>query len=78
MLSHPSNYNSSQPLRLHPEKPYLCWATMVTAPFSIEPANSYVSAYRLYIHEGEPNAVATEALWADYADPPVVRMVDGN
>ena len=77
-LSHPSNYNSPQPLRLHPEKPYLCWAPMVTAPFSIEPANSYVSAYRLYIHEGKPNAVATDALWADYADPPVVRMVDGN
>jgi hypothetical protein len=34
---HPANFRYPQPVRLHPSKPYFCWAPMVLGPFAIEP-----------------------------------------
>lgn len=75
VFSHPANFDAPQPVRLHPEKPYFCWAPMVTGPFSIEPAKSYVSTYRYYIHTGKPEAAVADALYDDFADPPSVQMI---
>src|SRR5262249_33736055 len=37
ILCHPDNFRAPQPVRLHPEKPYFCFAPMVLGEFQIEP-----------------------------------------
>ena len=75
VMCHPDNFRFPQPVRIHPEKPYFCYAPMVTGDFSIEPGKEYVSKYRYYVHTGKLNPVAAERLWQDYASPPEIRIV---
>lgn len=71
----PENSRAPQPVRLHPQKPYFCWAPMVLGPFAIEPGAPYVSKYRYYVHDGPLDPRQAEALWHALAEPPVVRAV---
>jgi hypothetical protein len=75
VFCHPSNFRFPLPVRLHPTKPYFCWAPMVLGSFSLEPGKPYVSAYRFFVHSGKPDVALTERLWNDYADPAQVRIV---
>lgn len=75
VLDHPGNFRSPQPVRLHPNKPYFCFAPMVLGEFDIKPREPYVSRYRLIVHDGLPDVPMIERLWNDYADPPDVRAV---
>jgi hypothetical protein len=76
VLDHPSNYRFPQPVRLHPNKPYLSFSPVVLGKFSIEPGKPYVSRYRFVLHDGAPNIKWLDRLWTDYAEPPRVRIVD--
>ena len=78
ILDHPSNFRFPQPVRLHPNKPYLSVAPEVVGSFRIEPGHSYISRYRLVLHDGPPDPKALDALWQDYAEPPVARLVKGQ
>lgn len=75
VFCHPGNLRAPQPVRLHPDKPYFCFAPMVLGSFTIEPGKPYLSKYRYFVHTGEPEAKLNEALWHDFADPPVVKIV---
>jgi hypothetical protein len=75
VLDHPGNFRFPQPIRLHPNKPYFCFAPMVLGEFELEPGKPYVSRYRLIVHDGPPDPKVIERLWDDYADPPRVRIV---
>ena len=75
LMCHPDNFRFPQPVRLHPDKPYFCFAPMVLGPFKIAPGKPYVSRYRFFVHDGKPDAKRIEALWNDYADPPVVKVI---
>jgi mannobiose 2-epimerase len=74
ILDHPGNFRFPQPVRLHPNKPYFCFSPMVVGAFRIEPGKSYVSRYRLVVHDGRADANALEQAWRDYSDPPRVRI----
>jgi hypothetical protein len=76
VLDHPSNFRFPQPVRLHPNKPYLSVSAPVLDSFRIEPGKPYVSRYRFVIHDGRPDPAALDGLWRDYAEPPVVRVVE--
>ena len=76
ILCHPSNFRFPQPVRLHPDKPYFCFAPMVLGAFRIEPGKPYVSRYRFYVHDGRLDPAVAEALWNDYAHPAEARIVD--
>lgn len=65
-MSHPSNFRSPQPVRLHPTKPYFCFAPMVLGEFSIEPGKPYVSRYRIIAFDGEPDRRKLEAQWQQF------------
>ena len=67
VLCHPQNFRAAQPVRLHPHKPYFCYAPMVLGDFQITPGKSYVSRYRYLIHNGEPNVKAIDAQWQRFA-----------
>ena len=72
ILSHPSNFRSPQPLRLHPTEPFACFAPQQLGEFKIEPGKPYTSRYRFVAMDGAPDKVLLERLWNDYATPPEV------
>jgi hypothetical protein len=76
VMDHPDNFRFPQPVRLHPDKPYFCFAPMVLGPLSIAPGREYVSRYRYCVHTGRPDQVLAERLWRDFAHPPKARIVD--
>ncbi|HEY2156901.1 MAG TPA: PmoA family protein [Isosphaeraceae bacterium] len=76
ILGHPSNFRFPQPVRLHPNMPYFCFAPMVLGEFEIEPGKPYVSRYRIVVHDGPPDPKLLDRLWDDFADPPLVRVLD--
>ncbi|MBV9081135.1 MAG: PmoA family protein, partial [Acidobacteriaceae bacterium] len=72
VMDHPDNFRFPQPVRLHPVKPYFCFAPMTVDSFSIVPGTPFLSRYRFYVHMGKPDAAKIEMLWRDYAEPPRV------
>ena len=78
ILDHPSNFRFPQPVRLHPNMPYFCFAPMVLGEFSSEPGKPYVSRYRIVAHDGPPDPKLLDRLWDDYADPPRARVVEAG
>jgi hypothetical protein len=75
ILDHPENFRHPQPVRVHPTMPYFCLAPMVEGAFFIAPDATFVSKYRVVTFDGEPDAEALNELWADYADPVKVSLV---
>ena len=45
----PKNFRAPQHVRIHPNKPYFCFAPMVDEEFEIKPGDKYVSHYRYLI-----------------------------
>jgi hypothetical protein len=76
VLCHPDNFRSPQKVRLHPTKPYFCFAPMSDGDFTIEAGMFYVSRYRFFVHNGAATAAASERVWNDYAHPPNVLVVN--
>jgi len=74
VMGHPDNLRAPQPVRLHPHKPYFCFAPMILGQFSIEPGKTLVSRYRYYVHTGDPDAETNDRLWNDFARPPTVSL----
>lgn len=66
-MSHPKNFRAPQPVRLHPTKPYFCFAPMVLGEFTIAPGKPYVSRYRFIAFDGEPNELEFKKIWQDFA-----------
>ena len=66
-MCHPGNFRAPQPVRLHPEKPYFCFAPMVMGEFKITPEKPFVSRYRFVAFDGKPDIKQLEALWKEYA-----------
>jgi hypothetical protein len=75
VLEHPANFRFPQPVRLHPNKPYFSISPPVVGDFEMKPGETYVSRYRIVLHDSAPEAKAIDALWNDYAEPPVVQVV---
>jgi hypothetical protein len=67
-MSHPSNFRAPQPVRLHPNKPYFCFAPMVLGGFQIEPRMPYVSRFRFAAFDGDPDLAELDKLWQEYAN----------
>ena len=78
VLGHPTNFRFPQPVRLHPNKPYFCFAPMVLGEFQIDSSKPYVSRYRLVIRDGELDQQANALAWGDYADPPLARVIEAG
>ena len=76
VLSANGNFRSPQTVRLHPSKPYFCFAPMVLGGFQLEPDDVYAQRYRFVTHDGPPNADLAERMWQDLAHPAKVTVVD--
>ena len=75
LMCHPGNFRAPQPVRLHPHKPYFCFAPMQLGDFEINQGRTYTSRYRFYAHSGPAKAEQSERLWQDYAEPPKARVI---
>jgi hypothetical protein len=74
VLSHPSNFRAPQPVRIHPEMPYFCFAPSQLGAFSIRPGQPYTARYRFVVFDGPPDDGLLDRLWNDYAYPPGVTV----
>jgi hypothetical protein len=74
ILSHPENFRSPQPMRLHPTEPFFCFAPSQLGDWKIEPGKPYVSKYRFIVADGAPKKESIDQWWEDYANPPKVTI----
>ena len=65
-MSHPDNFRSPQHVRLHPNKPYFCFAPMVEAGFELTPESPYLSKFRFIAFDGKLPPKVIESLWDDF------------
>ncbi len=77
MLGSPANTRAPQPLRVHPDEPFICWSPSQLGDWEIPPGEHLVSRYRLVMLDGPPDAALLDRLWEDFADPPTARMATG-
>ncbi|BCX46872.1 dehydrogenase [Haloferula helveola] len=63
----PENFRAPQHVRIHPDKPYFCFAPMVDGPFKISPGEDYTSRYRYLITSKALDQDVIEKHWNDYS-----------
>ncbi len=66
VMGHRHNFRFPQPVRLHPSKPYFCFAPMVVGDFKIEAGKPYVARYRYVVHDGPPEEKVIESHWKSF------------
>jgi len=72
---HPTNFRHPQPVRLHPDMPYFCWAPEVLGDFTITPGKPYESAYRFFVHAGQTDSGQCDAIQQTVAEPLVGEVM---
>ncbi len=65
----PQNFRAPQHVRLHPNKPYFCFAPAVAGKFKIEPGQKYVSRYRYLVTSKAADVDQIQKHWTRYAKP---------
>ncbi len=75
ILSHPVNYESPQPVRIHPTEPFFNYAPTQAGAFSITHQQPMEWKYRFITYDGAHDSKLLEALWQDFASPLSVRMI---
>lgn len=73
ILSHPDNFRSPQPMRIHPTEPFFCYAPSQAGDFEIRPGKEYIARYRFIVYDGAPEAAFISRMWDDYAHPLVIK-----
>jgi hypothetical protein len=76
IFCHPNNFRAPQPMRIHPDEPFFCFAPSQMGRWEIAPGKPYVSRYRFIVYDGPPDRAEIERLWNDYANPPQVTISD--
>lgn len=74
ILGHPENFRAPQPVRIHPETPYMVFAPMQLGDMEIRPGSPYEMRYRYVTYAGKPDVEKLNRLWNDYAYPPGVTV----
>lgn len=69
VLGHPANRRTPEPVRLHPQMPFLSFAPTQIGEINLAPGDTLVSRYRVITLDTPPDPVFFEALWAGYAYP---------
>ncbi|WP_345683752.1 PmoA family protein [Novipirellula caenicola] len=66
MLGHRENFRAPQAVRLHPSKPYFCFAPMVDGEFTLAPNDTYTNRYRYIAHDDAPDSEAIQQAWLEF------------
>lgn len=78
MMSHPTNFRSPQPVRLHPSMPYFVYSPVVLGSFDLNPGEPYRSRYRYIAFDGQPNSELLDRLWKDYSVMPKIEWLTAD
>jgi hypothetical protein len=70
ILGHPENFRAPQPIRIHPQEPFISFAPQIAGAMEIAHDKAYRSEYRFVTFDGAPDAKLLDRLWNDYATPP--------
>jgi len=63
----PENFRAPQHVRIHPNKPYFCFAPMMGGSFQIAPGEPYVSSYRYLVTSDVADVGMIEKHWKRYS-----------
>ena len=74
ILCHPDNFRAPQPMRIHPDEPFFCYAPSQAGDWEIRPGVPYRSRYRFILSDGSPDRAFLDRMWQDYAHPVTVRI----
>lgn len=74
IFGHPTHLRHPQPVRLHPDKPYFCFAPCVLGEFAITRTRPLTSRYRIITHDGPARSKLYEALVRDWTTPLEIRL----
>jgi len=66
ILCHPENFRFPQPMRVHPNEPFFCFAPQQLGEMAIEPGKPYVSRYRFIVTDGQTTAEQAEGWWKEW------------
>jgi lysophospholipase L1-like esterase len=70
VLSHADNFRAPQPARLHPTKPYFCFAPCVAGEFIIDKQHPLRSRYRFLVTDAAPDATWIDQQWQAWCGKP--------
>lgn len=70
LLCHSDNFRAPQAARLHPSKPYFCFAPCVEGAFVIDRQNPYRARYRCLITDAAPDSDWLDSQWQDWHAEP--------
>ena len=68
VMGSPDNFRAPQPVRIHPNKPYFCFAPMVLGSFTIEPGQKYISRYRYLVRSESADPDLIKKYWQEYTN----------
>ena len=68
VLCHKENFRAPQAARLHPTKPYFCFAPCVDGSFTIEHDHPFKGRYRYLVTDTEPDAEWIDRQWMEWCD----------
>lgn len=68
VLCHQDNFRAPQPARLHPSKPYFCFAPCIDGQFVIDSEHSYRAHYRYLVFDGPPEPRWLDQQWHSWID----------
>jgi Methane oxygenase PmoA len=79
MMSHPSNYNHPEPLRIWPEdsnggEMFAMFAPTKTRDWMLVPGKTYILKYRFNVFSGEFTGEKAESSWQYYSQPPKISV----
>ena len=81
-MSHPSNREHPEPMRVWPESAnkgrgdmFFEFCPIRHKSWMLRAGQDYVLKYRLLVYDGEVEAQAAERAWRDFAHPPQVRVI---
>ena len=66
VLCHAENFRAPQAARLHPTKPYFCFAPCVDGVFTIDRDHPFESRYRYLVTDAEPDAEWIDRQWESW------------
>ena len=69
VLCHAENFRAPQAARLHPTKPYFCFAPCVDGPFQIDAEHPYAARYRYLVTDAAPNPTWLDEAWDKWCGP---------
>ncbi|WP_437203672.1 PmoA family protein [Planctomicrobium sp. SH664] len=73
VFSHPGNFRSPQPVRIHDKMPYFVFSPPVLGAFDIAPGATYSGRYLYLANDGPFDADRLASIWKDYAEPPQIE-----